>query len=34
VIEIVLVGGVHVRVDAEVSEAALQRVLTALKAAA
>ncbi|TJW85062.1 MAG: IS66 family insertion sequence element accessory protein TnpB, partial [Mesorhizobium sp.] len=34
VIEIVLVGGVRVRVDAEVSEAALRRVLSALKAAA
>ncbi|TGQ04494.1 transposase [Mesorhizobium sp. M2E.F.Ca.ET.219.01.1.1] len=34
VIEIVLLGGVRVRVDAEVSEAALRRVLSALKAAA
>ncbi|TGV95617.1 transposase, partial [Mesorhizobium sp. M2E.F.Ca.ET.154.01.1.1] len=34
VIEIVLVGGVRVRVDAEVSEAALRRVLSALKAVA
>lgn len=34
VIEIVLAGGVRVRVDAEVSEAALRRVLSALKAAA
>ncbi|RAZ83077.1 IS66 family insertion sequence hypothetical protein [Mesorhizobium hawassense] len=34
VIEIVLVSGVRVRVDAEVSEAALRRVLSALKAAA
>lgn len=34
VIEIVLVGGVCVRVDAEVSEAALRRVLSAVKAAA
>jgi transposase len=34
VIEIVLVGGVRVRVDAEVSEAALRWVLSALKAAA
>ncbi|MER9870845.1 transposase [Mesorhizobium sp. M0136] len=33
-IEIVLVGGVRVRVDAEVSEAALRRVLSALKAVA
>ncbi|MBA4224892.1 MAG: IS66 family insertion sequence hypothetical protein [Methylobacterium sp.] len=34
VIEIVLVGGVRVRVDTEVSEAALRRVLSALKAVA
>ena len=33
-IEIVLSGGVRVQVDAEVSEAALRRVLSALKAAA
>lgn len=33
-IEIVLVSGVRVRVDAEVSEAALRRVLSALRAAA
>ena len=33
-IEIELPGGVRVRVDAEVSEAALKRVLSALKAAA
>lgn len=33
-IEIVLVGGVRVRVDAEISEAALRRVLSALKAMA
>lgn len=32
--EIVLVSGVRVRVDAEVSEAALRRVLSALRAAA
>ena len=34
VIEIVLIGGVRVRVDAEISEAVLRRVLSALKAAA
>jgi transposase len=34
VIEIVLVGGIRVRVDAGVSEAALKRVLSAVKAAA
>ncbi|WP_461384406.1 IS66-like element accessory protein TnpA [Devosia indica] len=34
VIEIVLAGGVRVRVDAGVSEAALKRVLAAVKAAA
>ena len=34
VMEIILQGGVRVRVDAEVSEAALKRVLSALKAAA
>jgi transposase len=33
-IEIVLAGGVRVRVDAGVSEAALKRVLAAVKAAA
>lgn len=33
-IEIVLVGGVRVRVDAAISEAALRRVLSALKAVA
>jgi transposase len=33
-IEIVLVGGVRVRVDARVSEAALKRVLSAVKAVA
>ena len=33
-IEITLVGGAHVRVDANVNEAALRRVLSALKAAA
>ena len=33
-IEIVLVGGVRVRVDAEVSGTALRRVLSALKATA
>lgn len=34
VIEIILVGGVRVRVDTGVSEAALKRVLAAVKAAA
>jgi hypothetical protein len=33
-IEIVLAGGVRVRVDDEVSQAALKRVLSALKATA